>query len=80
MRGSVSDGMAWAIEIVARVVPMRMPPPISMLIEVALAETTAPTKAMTGGMEARYLRSSTSERRPIIGERTLCIRRGPWRK
>lgn len=66
------------MEIVDRVTPIKIPPPIKMLIELALAETTAPMKAISGGMEERYRRSRTSDRRPTIGERTLCMSRGPY--
>lgn len=52
---------------------------MSVDIDSARAEIAAPAKAMRGGMDARYLRSTTSESRPTIGERTLCIRRGPWK-
>lgn len=76
-RGKISDGMAWTIAIVESVVPMSMPPPINMLIEVAFAEMIAPTNAMRGGMAARYFRSRTSDSLPTMGERTLCMRRGP---
>ena len=64
--------------IVESVTPIRMEPPMSIGMEVAFAETTAPTKAIMGGAEASHLRSSTSERRPTMGERTDCIRRGPF--
>lgn len=57
---------------------MRMPPPMSILMDVALADMIAPAKAMRGGTEARYLRSRTSERRPTIGDSTLCINKGPY--
>lgn len=66
------------MEIVERVHPTRIPPPMSIFIEVAFAEMTAPIKEMAGGPMARYFLSRTSDRRPTIGERTLCIRRGPY--
>jgi hypothetical protein len=77
-RGKTSDGMACTIEIVERVHPTRTPPPISTDILLALADTTAPTKEMTEGIMARYFLSSTSERRPTIGDKTLCMRSGPY--
>lgn len=77
-RGRTSEGIDCTMEIVARVVPMRMPPPISMLMEVAFAQTTAPTHAITGGMVANSFRSSTSDSRPTRGDKTDCIKRGPW--
>lgn len=67
-RGRTSAGIAWVMEILVKVTPMRIPPPMRVAISFALAETTAPTKAINGGMEARYLRSTTSERRPTTGE------------
>lgn len=66
------------IDIVDNVTPIRMPPPINMLIEVALAETTAPTKATNGGIDDKYRRSRTSDKRPTIGERAACTSRGPY--
>ena len=77
-RGRISDGMAWTMEIVASVTPIRIPPTINIVIDEALADMTAPTKAIKGGILARYLRSRTSDSRPTIGERTLCIKSGPW--
>jgi len=68
LRGRTSAGIAWVMEILVKVTPMRIPPPIRVAMSFALAETTAPTKAIKGGMEAKYLRSTTSERRPTIGE------------
>jgi hypothetical protein len=73
-----SDGIAWIIEIVLSVNPINIPPPINAFIEVALAETTAPAKAMMGGIEAKYFLSTTSERRPMMGEIVDCIRRGAY--
>lgn len=70
--------MDCTIEMVAKVVPMRMPPPISMLIEVALAQMMLPTQAMSGGMVAKSFRSRTSESRPTRGDRTDCMSRGPF--
>jgi len=75
--GRISEGIACTMDIVARVDPIMMPPPISMFMDVALAEMMAPTKAIRGGMAARYLRFETSERRPMMGERTDCMSRGP---
>ncbi|KAK5630333.1 hypothetical protein RRF57_006048 [Xylaria bambusicola] len=77
-KGRISEGIACTIEMVDSVVPINTPPPISTDIDLAVADTTAPTNAMSGGMAARYFRSSTSESRPTMGERTLWIRRGPW--
>ena len=77
-KGRTSEGMAWTIEIVASVVPIKMPPTISMAIDEALAEITAPMKAIRGGMLAKYFLSRTSESRPTMGERTLCISNGPF--
>jgi len=68
------------MEMVDKVVPIRIPPPISIAIEVALAETTAPTKAMSGGIAARYLRSRTSDSLPTMGDKTLCMSSGPSAK
>src|SRR5450755_3094513 len=75
--GRTSAGIAWTIEIVLSVIPIRMPPPMSIGIEVAFAETTAPTNAMSGGTVAKYFRSRTSLSLPTMGERTLCIKSGP---
>lgn len=76
--GKTSDGIAWTIEIVESVHPTKMPPPMSMVIEVALADMTAPMKDIAGGAMARYFLSSTSESRPTIGDSTLCISNGPY--
>jgi len=76
--GKTSDGIACTIEIVESVHPTRIPPPISIFIEVALAETTAPIKERTGGPIAKYFLSRTSESRPTIGDSTLCINSGPY--
>ena len=65
------------MEMVASVVPMRMPPPINMNILVAFAQMMAPMHAMSGGIVAKSLRSRTSERRPTGGDRTDCMRSGP---
>lgn len=65
------------MEMVASVDPIKMPPPISMLIEVALAQMMAPTHAIRGGIVAKSFLSRTSDRRPTIGERTDCISSGP---
>ena len=75
--GSTSDGIACIIEIVLKVTPISIPPPINVVIDCALADTTAPAKAIRGGIEARYFRSTTSERRPMIGESADCIKSGP---
>jgi hypothetical protein len=77
LRGRTSAGIAWATEILVKVTPMRMPPPIKVAMSFALAEITAPTNAIKGGTEARYLRSTTSERRPTMGDRVAWMRRGP---
>jgi hypothetical protein len=77
-KGSTSDGIVCTIEIVESVVPIKTPPPINIVMDVALAETTAPAKEIRGGIIARYFLSSTSESRPMIGERTLCMRSGPY--
>lgn len=79
LSGRISEGMACTILIVDRVVPMRIPPTMSMLMDVALAYITAPTKATSGGTAARCLRSSTSESLPTMGDSTLCINSGPYR-
>ena len=63
---------------VLRVVPIKIPPPINMVIEVAFADTTAPTNAINGGTEASHFRSTTSDKRPMIGDSTLCMSNGPW--
>jgi hypothetical protein len=62
---------------VARVVPMRMPPPINMDMLVAFAHMIAPTHAISGGIVANSLRSRTSESRPTGGDKTDCMRSGP---
>jgi hypothetical protein len=66
------------MEIVESVVPIKIPPPISIVIEVALAEITAPAKEINGGIMASHFLSRTSDNLPTIGDRTLCIRRGPY--
>lgn len=76
-KGRISEGMACTIEMVESVVPIKTPPPINTDIDCAVADTTAPTKAISGGMAARYFLSSTSESRPTMGDRTLWIKRGP---
>lgn len=75
--GRTSAGMACTIEIVLSVTPISIPPPIKVAIDCAFADITAPANAISGGTEARYLRSTTSERRPTIGDKTACMRRGP---
>ena len=55
-----------------KVAPIRIPPPIKVDIVCALADTTALTKATKGGTEAKYLRSTTLERRATMGESTAC--------
>jgi len=77
-KGRISEGIAWTIEMVASVTPIRMPPPISIFIEVAFAQITAPTKAIRGGIDAIYFLSRTSERRPTIGDSALCMSKGPY--
>jgi hypothetical protein len=62
--GTTSAGIAPMTEEVESMAPMSTPPPMSMDMEVALAEMIAPTRAMTAGTPARYLRSRRSERRP----------------
>ena len=69
--------MACTMEIVASVVPINIPPTISMAMEEALADITAPMNAINGGMLARYFLSRTSDSRPTMGERTLCMSSGP---
>lgn len=64
---------------VESVQPTSIPPPMSIVMEVAFAEMTAPMKEIAGGPMARYFLSRTSDRRPTMGERTLCIRSGPCR-
>lgn len=75
--GKISLGIACTIEIVESVTPINMPPPMSVDIEFAVAETTAPIKAISGGIDTSHFRSSTSLSRPIIGLRPAWIRRGP---
>lgn len=75
--GSTSAGIAWTIDIVLSVTPIKIPPPMSIGIDVAFAETTAPAKATRGGTVAKYFRSRTSLSLPTMGERTLCINSGP---
>ena len=70
--------MLWTMAMVLRVKAMRMPPPISCAMLPAFAEMTAPTNAITGGIAAMYLRSTTSDRRPTMGESTDCMSSGPW--
>lgn len=76
--GSTSDGIACTMAIVAKVVPMRIPPPIKVAILCALAQTTAPANAISGGTAAMYFRSNTSLSLPTKGDRTDCISNGPW--
>ena len=71
--------MDWTMEMVASVVPMRIPPPINMDMLVALAQMMEPMHAINGGMVANSLRSKTSDKRPTGGERTDCMRSGPYR-
>jgi hypothetical protein len=66
------------MEMVANVVPMSMPPPMSILMEVAFAQMMAPTHAMRGGMLANSFLSKTSDKRPTRGDKTDCINRGPF--
>jgi len=69
-KGRTSAGMAWVIDILVKVTPMSIPPPIRVDIVCAFADTTAPAKATRGGKDAKYLRSTTSESRPTMGEST----------
>src|SRR4051812_14581887 len=78
--GRTSDGIAWIMEIVLKVTPIIIPPPIRVVIDWAFAETTAPANAINGGTDARYLRSTRSERRPMMGDRTACMSRGAFLK
>jgi hypothetical protein len=80
LRGKISEGIDCTIEIVESVVPMRIPPPINMDMLVAFAQMMAPTQAINGGIVANSLRSSTSDNRPTRGDRTDCMRRGPYRR
>jgi len=64
---------------VASVVPIRIPPPINMDMLVALAQMMEPMHAISGGMVANSLRFKTSDKRPTGGERTDCMRSGPYR-
>lgn len=50
---------------------------MNSLIEFALAETTAPTKAMSGGITHSHFLSNTSDSLPTIGLSTLCMSKGP---
>jgi hypothetical protein len=75
--GRISEGMDCTMEMVASVVPMRIPPPINMDMLVAFAHMMAPTHAMRGGIVAKSLRSKTSESRPTGGDRTDCMSSGP---
>lgn len=54
------------------------PPPISIDIDEAFADTIAPTVAINGGIAAMYFRSTTSESRPTTGLKQLCISNGAW--
>lgn len=69
--------MDWIIEIMARVVLIRIPPLIDILMEVASVYMTAPNRSMRGGMDAKGFRSSTSEFRPTGGDKTDCIKCRP---
>jgi hypothetical protein len=66
------------MEMVANVVPMSIPPPMSMLMEVAFAQMMLPTQAMRGGMLANSFLSRTSDNRPTRGDKTDCIKSGPF--
>lgn len=68
------------MEIVESVKPIRIPPPISIVIEVAFAEMAAPTNDITVGPIASHFLSNTSERRPTMGDSTLCINSGPYKR
>lgn len=48
LSGRTSTGIVWTINIVLSVTPIRIPPPMSIGIEVAFAEATAPMKATKG--------------------------------
>ena len=60
-RGRISEGIDWTIEMVASVVPMRIPPPINIDMLVALAQMMEPMHAISGGMVANNLRSKTQK-------------------
>lgn len=77
--GSTSLGIDCAMAIVDRANPFKIPPPMSIGIDDALAEVMAPAAAIKGGMAARYFLSRTSLSRPMMGDRTHCMRRGPSR-
>ena len=62
---------------VGNVKPIRIPPPMSMFILVAFAEITAPANATSGGRQAKYFLSNTSDSRPTTGDRAACTNRGP---
>jgi len=67
--GKISLGMACTMDIVERVTPTRIPPKISVDIELAVAEMTAPTKAISGGIDTNHFRSRTSLSLPPTGLR-----------
>jgi hypothetical protein len=77
LSGRTSAGIAWTIGIVLSMTPIRILPPMSIGIDVAFAETTAPMKATRGGTVAKYFQSSTSLSLLTMGEKTLCINSGP---
>src|SRR4051812_10835841 len=67
--GRISEGIAWTMATVGKVNPIRIPPPMSMFILVAFAEIIAPANATSGGRQAIYFLSSTSDNRPTTGDR-----------
>jgi hypothetical protein len=67
--GRISEGIAWTMAMVGKVKPIRIPPPMSMLILVAFAEIIAPANATSGGRQAIYFLSSASDDRPTTGDR-----------
>lgn len=75
--GRISEGIAWMMAMVGNVKPIRIPPPMSMFILVAFAEITAPANATSGGRQAKYFLSNTSDSRPTTGDRAACTNRGP---
>ena len=75
--GRTSLGTACVIAVVESVKPMRIPPPTSASMDWARAETTAPAKAINGGIAARYFLSRTSDNLPIIGDNAACTKSGP---
>lgn len=78
LSGRISEGIDWTIDMVARVVSIRIPPPINMDMDVAFAQMMAPIQLMSGGIVAKSLPSSTSDNRPTRGDKTDCISSGPY--